>query len=209
MGISTIVRWTSTDQVTPSLERLRNHLERDVGANSLGRWQLACRVYHPAKAGSGSGSMGPLYVVTSTEGTGRVWLVGRDGVVEGNRELEGVVHRLRSLWTVRQSASVEGWSYSIGDFILRVGSASVGTASKGIIMVVEYLPSVSLEAQLEGALLQGFLDLVLPKGSTTSGGWDAETDREAWESIGLGHSPWTGRHRGWQYVAFFQKQKML
>lgn len=105
-----------------------------MGASSLGRWQLACRVYHSVR--SGPGVTGPLYVVTSSEEGGRVWLVGKDGVVEGNRELEGVVHRLRSLWTVRQSASVEGWSYSIGDFILRVGSASVGTASKGVILVV-------------------------------------------------------------------------
>jgi hypothetical protein len=58
-------------------------------------------------------------------------------------------------------------------------------------------------------LLGEFIDQILPPGSVVVETRDAEADQRALGEIGLGQSPWTSRHGGWQYVSFFLKHKML
>lgn len=57
-------------------------------------------------------------------------------VVEAEKELELIVNRLKNLWQLRQSVNLEGTSYEIGDFSLRVANILLGSSYKGLLLEV-------------------------------------------------------------------------
>ncbi|KAI9592637.1 TATA-binding related factor of subunit 20 of mediator complex-domain-containing protein [Syncephalis fuscata] len=89
-----------------------------------------------------TGTPVPLYVIQSTAWPNQVHAVmsGRV-VVSAGRELEAILVKLRALWTLRQTAVIEGTTYAMGDLLLRAGSLTVGQAHRGLIVELEYMAS--------------------------------------------------------------------
>jgi len=64
--------------------------------------------------------------------------------------------KLGSLWTHRQTLRVEGQSFELDDFRIRVGRLSMQDQAKGTVVEVEYLPADRMDAG--GAVLRDFIE---------------------------------------------------
>ncbi|PVU99711.1 hypothetical protein BB559_000461 [Furculomyces boomerangus] len=62
------------------------------------------------------------------------------GVYLADPEMDNIFSKLKNLWKLRQSAKVEGYTFDLVDFVISIGNMMVGTAYKGLIVQIEYLP---------------------------------------------------------------------
>jgi len=69
-----------------------------------------------------------------------------------------IIDRIK-LYSMRQTVTVTGVKYKIGDFVFKIGSIMILNSAKGLIMEIEYLPSVIPNSCSE--MFQEFLDQLL------------------------------------------------
>eukprot|EP00899_Mesostigma_viride_P018503 jgi/Mesvir1/26654/Mv20443-RA.1 len=137
-----------------------------MGASRTGRWQATCALSRPAAMPKGDGGDGTggheLYVVSFSHMPLQKFLLlqrhGSQLVVEGDAQLvaimdnlDGYRHKMSVLW--------EGLVYTLGDFTLRVGRASLTTSEglRGVTLEVEYLPVRDI--QQSWPIMESFLNL--------------------------------------------------
>ncbi|KAJ2032088.1 hypothetical protein GGI08_009309 [Coemansia sp. S2] len=146
-----------------------------------------------------------MYLVIRGQGTSRrqfYVMASNRVVVEAEPEMESIVLRLKNLWTPRQTARIEGYSYEGDDWIIRTGNMMVGTSYKGLIIEINYLPCSNPE-QTRGLMLE-LLTMILPE--------DAQVDANNgvdYRRAGLDPCRMTDRHTAYQYVHLFTQSSLL
>ncbi|KAJ2053362.1 hypothetical protein GGI13_007232 [Coemansia sp. RSA 455] len=219
MAGSTWVLWWKDAQGTASLGLLQERLLRGLRASLKGRWSMDTKLFHspynfvqhqnikvPAlTAPRGTASDQSMYLVIRGQGTSRrqfYVMASNRVVVEAEPEMESIVLRLKNLWTPRQTARVEGYSYEGDDWIIRTGNMMVGTSYKGLIIEINYLPCSNPE-QTRGLMLE-LLTMILPE--------DAQVDANNgvdYRRAGLDPCRMTDRHTAYQYVHLFTQSSLL
>ncbi|RKP25598.1 TATA-binding related factor of subunit 20 of mediator complex-domain-containing protein, partial [Syncephalis pseudoplumigaleata] len=253
-----IVRWTNANGAQ-SLQLLRERLERAYQATVLGRWSVQCRVYHAtsssttatvndltmntatptatATAAAAAAAPTPLYIVQSTAWPKQVHAVmsGRV-VVSAGRELEAILVKLRALWTLRQTAVIEGMTYAMGDLLLRAGSITVGQAHRGLVVELEYMACrtpgrchAALKALLAELLPSNAIwhtvepDALVATATTTAATattvhvdemdmdrYDTRTSPvPQWEALGLSSTLCSSAHTAYQCARLLQQDRLL
>ncbi|CAO3598826.1 unnamed protein product [Absidia cylindrospora] len=78
-----------------------------------------------------------MYQVALGQQPGQLYCMVDGGVViEAEKEMESILSRLKNIWQLRQSITVEGTSFDIDDFTLRVANILVGSTYKGLLLEV-------------------------------------------------------------------------
>ncbi|KAJ1972693.1 hypothetical protein H4R34_005321 [Dimargaris verticillata] len=210
MGVTCVFRWVNATGST-SLSQLNAQLTQRLFAANLGRWTVTCRLYReippaldPAATTVGSPTMAignkshekMLLLLTHTAEPARQYaMVDESCIVETDRELEAIVHKLKNLWVARQSSQIDGHLYDLGDFRVRMGNMMVGTANKGVIVEVEYVPCCYPQACQR--ILAEFIGLLMPSNaqlsfsvrSTTTNGQQEPGSQSLTSSTALGMAP--------------------
>ncbi|KAJ2762133.1 hypothetical protein IWQ56_005112, partial [Coemansia nantahalensis] len=181
MAGSTWVLWWKDAQGTASLRLLQERLLRGLRATLRERWTMDAKLFHsphdfvklqglkvtgadapqPA-APRGTASNQSMYVVVRGQGAARrhyYVMASNRVVVEAEPEMDSIVTRLRNLWTPRQTARIEGYTYEGDDWIIRTGNLMVGTSYKGLVIEINYLPCANPD-QTRG-LMRELLVMVL------------------------------------------------
>ncbi|KAI8056987.1 TATA-binding related factor of subunit 20 of mediator complex-domain-containing protein [Syncephalis plumigaleata] len=172
-----------------------------------------------------------LYIVQSTAWPNQVHAVmsGRV-VVSAGRELEAILVKLRALWTLRQTAVIEGTTYAMGDLLLRAGSITVGQAHRGLIIELEYMASRT-PGRCQPAL-KALLQELLPSnavwhtisseeliGTSTTETGDTTVIADTydtrsppiiqWEALGLSSTLCSSAHTAYQCARLLQQDRLL
>ncbi|KAJ3278579.1 hypothetical protein HK104_002209 [Borealophlyctis nickersoniae] len=162
--------------------------------------------------------------------------MGKGVVVEADRDLELLLVKMKNLWTYRQSATVEGFAFELGDFALRVGTVKVGSASRGLLIQAEHLRSTgpsSSSIQPLSALIRlaagGLLEGDLAGGAAGGGGIGLVNDFNEEMGDGMGPeteaavavdfhdyslaslkpSEFTRKHEAYQIFSLFRQESIL
>ncbi|KAJ2362194.1 hypothetical protein H4S02_011450 [Coemansia sp. RSA 2611] len=214
---STWVLWWKDAQGTASLGLLQERLLRGLRASLKGRWSMDTKLFHspynfvqhqnikvpPLTAPRGTASDQSMYLVVRGSSRRQFYVMASNRVVvEAEPEMESIVLRLKNLWTPRQTARVEGYTYEGDDWIIRTGNMMVGTSYKGLIIEINYLPCSNPE-QTRGLMLE-LLMMILPE--------DAQVDANHgvdYRRAGLDPTSMTDRHTAYQYVHLFTQSSLL
>ncbi|KAJ1723971.1 hypothetical protein LPJ53_001727 [Coemansia erecta] len=224
MAGSTWVLWWKDAQGTASLGLLQERLLRGLRANLKGRWSMDTRLFHSPHnfvsvqglkvtsdtdtqqtEARGTASDQSMYLVARGQGAQRrqfFVMASNRVVVETEPEMESIVLRLKNLWTPRQSARIEGYSYEGDDWVIRTGNLMVGTSYKGLIIEINYLPCSNPE-QTRG-LMRELLVMILPP--------DAQVDANNgvdYRRASLDPHRMTDLHTAYQYVHLFTQSSLL
>ncbi|KAI9468345.1 hypothetical protein LPJ78_002561 [Coemansia sp. RSA 989] len=220
---STWVLWWRDAQGTASLGLLQERLLRGLRAQLRGRWSMDTKLFHSPysfvdlqnlkvsdastkqPAARGTASDQSMYMVVRGQGTAKrqfFVMASNRVVIETEPEMESIVVRLKNLWTPRQTARIEGYSYEGDDWIIRTGNLMVGTSYKGLIIEINYLPCSNPE-QTRG-LMRELLMMILPP--------DAQIDPNNtvdYQRASLDPERMTDRHTAYQYVNLFTQSSLL
>ncbi|KAI9505457.1 hypothetical protein GGI25_001038 [Coemansia spiralis] len=221
MAGSTWVLWWKDAQGTASLGLLQERLLRGLRATLKGRWSMDTRLFHsphnfveqqniklPDTARlepRGTASDQSLYLVVRSQGTLRrhfFVMASNRVVVEAEPEMESMVLRLKNLWTPRQAARIEGYTYEGDDWVIRTGNLMVGTSYKGLVIEINYLPCSNPE-KTHGLMCELLL-MILPP--------DAQVDANInvdYRRANLDPTRMTDRHTAYQYVHLFTQSSLL
>jgi mediator of RNA polymerase II transcription subunit 20 len=143
---------------------IAENVTKSFHGKNTGSWSLAFKVFRDTdNRQSVSKDSKFLYQVSLTQRPGYVYcMVDGSVVVEVEKEMEMILSRLKNLWHLRQSVTIEvdkkkGWfagcnyadiyilyylkgtSYEIGDFTLRVANILIGSTYKGLLLEVSLL----------------------------------------------------------------------
>ncbi|KAI8320302.1 hypothetical protein GQ54DRAFT_222014 [Martensiomyces pterosporus] len=222
VGTTWVLRWKDA-QGTASLGLLQERLLRGLRASLKGRWSMDTKLYRSSHSyidlqtlkvgsptpvrpeGRGTASDQSMYVVVRGQGSARrqyIVMASNRVVVETEPEMENILLRLKNLWTPRQSARIEGYSYEGDDWVIRIGNMMVGTSYKGLVIEINYLPCSNPD-QTYG-LMRELLMMILPP--------DAQIDANGgvdYQRAGLDPQCMTDRHTAYQYVHLFTQSSLL
>jgi len=94
----------------------------------------------------------------------KCYLMLRNSILKSDKGMFGILERIK-MYTLRQTLTVTGIKYKIGDFILKVGSIMMINSTRGLVIELEYLPSIVPNSCLE--IFQEFFDGLLPQEKIT------------------------------------------
>ncbi|KAM3583938.1 hypothetical protein VKS41_003903 [Umbelopsis sp. WA50703] len=199
MGMTCIVRWKNATGMR-DFTTIDEHVVKTLHGKNTGRWGLTCKVYRD-NSRNNSGKL--LYQISLAQQPRQLYCMVDGGVVvEVERDVETIFSRLKNLWVIRQSATIEGTSYDIGDFTLRVANILLGSTYKGLLLEVEYRPCSSPYGATE--IIRDFVESLIPANAQLS--IDTEYD---YEKVGLSNQEFTIAHTGYQYMHLFRKDSLL
>ncbi|KAI8973604.1 mediator complex, subunit Med20 [Mycotypha africana] len=123
-------------------------------------------------------------------------------VIEAEKELELILLRLKNLWQLRQSVTIEGTSYDIGDFTLRVANILLGSTYKGLLLEIEYHPCSTPNRTRQ--LLEEFIASIVPSSAQLSCEYEYN-----FEQVGLSGHEFTIAHTSYQYMHLFRNDGLF
>ncbi|CAO3666581.1 unnamed protein product [Rhizopus stolonifer] len=139
MGVTCLVRWKNATGMR-DFTYIAEHVTKTLQGKNTGPWSLSFKVFRDInnnKAVSLKDSK-LLYQVSLGQQPGNVYcMVDGSVVVEAGKEMEIILSRLKNLWQLRQNVTIEGTSYEIGDFTLRVANILLGSTYKGLLLEVK------------------------------------------------------------------------
>ncbi|ORX95332.1 TATA-binding related factor [Basidiobolus meristosporus CBS 931.73] len=201
MGVTCVLRWTDANGAQ-SLNMLQERIVKVYHGKISGRWNLSCKVYRDTNPINKMGTGKLLYLVYHSSYPSSVFSMIDGVIVEADRELDFIVNKLKNIWVTRQNLQVEGYSFDIGDFVLRAGNIMVGSSYKGMMIEIEYKPC-SIPTQCND-IFSEFLQNVIPPGAKYS----LETDYK-YESVGLSSETFSPTHTGYHYMNLFWRDNLL
>jgi hypothetical protein len=87
----------------------------------------------------------------------------KNNIVQSSTGMEELFERLKhknKLFTERKTVNIEGFQYELEDFLVSVGTVSVGTSAKCLCLEIEYLPCLRLKETTQ--LLKEFSSMLIP-----------------------------------------------
>ncbi|XP_078465646.1 mediator of RNA polymerase II transcription subunit 20 isoform X2 [Lampetra planeri] len=161
MGVTSVCQWPLADgkSIQQNVEILAKKLEL-MGATKQASFLVDCEMYHPV---SNTGqSMKYLYVMHNSEYPLSCFALYENGpCLTADVGFDALMLKLKGLFQNAKSNKVEarGTRYVYADFLIKLGTVTMGPSSKGVCVEVEYCPCV-VPSDCWG-LLQEFMQALL------------------------------------------------
>ncbi|ORZ01043.1 mediator complex, subunit Med20 [Syncephalastrum racemosum] len=211
MPVTCLVRWKNATGMR-DFTLIAEHVTKSLHGKNMGQWGLSFKVYrdvNPALARQQQQQqMAPkdsklMYQVSLAQQPGRVYcMVDGSVVVEAEKEIEVILSRLKNLWQLRQNVYIEGVTYEIGDFTLRVANILLGSTYKGLLLEATYHPCST--PNVSSDLIREFVKSIVPKTAELSAEYEYN-----YETVGLSNNDFTTAHTGYQYMMLFRNDGLL
>lgn len=152
MGVKCLIPYREQADVQAATE-LKERIVKRLHGRKLGRWNLTCTLYLHSAAGSLLAPDGSvmaqeqLYLLkedslSQKDGdktAGKCCLMAQNTIIEAGLEMEQILEKIK-LYNPRQTVTIRGMQYEVGDFVVKVGSIMLGDTTRGVILEVEYRP---------------------------------------------------------------------
>ncbi|ORX58064.1 TATA-binding related factor [Hesseltinella vesiculosa] len=203
MGVTCIVRWKNATGMR-DFTYIADYVTKTLHGKNTGPWSLTVKMYRDANAMQRQGNDSKaMHQVALGQRPGQLYCMVDGGVVvEAEKEMESIFTRLKNIWQLRQSITIEGTSYDIDDFTLRVANILVGSTYKGLLLEIDYHPcTIPRNAD---DLFREFIASILPPTAQLSCEFDY-----AYEQVGLSQHDFSFAHTGYQYMILFRNDGLL
>ncbi|KAI8877942.1 TATA-binding related factor [Backusella circina FSU 941] len=203
MGVTCLVRWKNATGMR-DFTYIAENVTKSFHGKNTGSWSLAFKVFRDTdNRQSVSKDSKFLYQVSLTQRPGYVYcMVDGSVVVEVEKEMEMILSRLKNLWHLRQSVTIEGTSYEIGDFTLRVANILIGSTYKGLLLEIDYHPCSTPNTANE--IFKEFIESIVPPTAQLSCEYEYN-----YETVGLSNNEFTIAHTGYQYMKLFKSDGLF
>ncbi|KAI8384850.1 mediator complex, subunit Med20 [Radiomyces spectabilis] len=205
MGVTCLVRWKNATGMR-DFTYIAEHVTKSLQGKNTGPWSLSFKVYRDASQNTRQLALKDsklLCQVSLGQQSGQVYcMVDGSVVVEAEKEMEVVLSRLKNLWQLRQNVTIEGTSFEIGDFTLRVANILLGSTYKGLLLELNYHPCSAPNTVSD--LLREFVESVVPPSAQLSCEYEYN-----YEAVGLSNHEFTTAHTGYQYMMLFRNDGLL
>jgi len=174
MGVAVLQLYTGKDNRTgPQTIELLTRRIVNLGAVQAGQFLVDCEVHQsvgpaPPQQQPGGASNKQLYILHSSEHPASVFSILESGsktvTLTSDTLFDLLMLKLTNVYKKKQTIESRGPRFEIGDFIVKLGSVTVGSVFKGILVEVEYCPCV-VANNCWGILqefMQGFLGSCVP-----------------------------------------------
>ncbi|XP_032819345.1 mediator of RNA polymerase II transcription subunit 20 [Petromyzon marinus] len=161
MGVTSVCQWPLADgkSIQQNVEMLAKKLEL-MGATKQASFLVDCEMYHPVS--STGQSMKCMYVMHNSEYPLSCFALYENGpCLTADVGFDALMLKLKGLFQNAKSNKVEarGTRYVYADFLIKLGTVTMGPSSKGVCVEVEYCPCV-VPSDCWG-LLQEFMQALL------------------------------------------------
>ncbi|KAI9304484.1 mediator complex, subunit Med20 [Cunninghamella echinulata] len=203
MGVTCLVRWKNATGMR-DFTYIAEHVTKTLQGKNAGPWSLTMKMYRDANVLQRQGKDGKIMYQTALgQQPGQLYCMVDGGVVvEAEKEMESILSRLKNIWQLRQNITIEGTSFDIDDFTLRVANILIGSTYKGLLLEVDYHPcSVP---HVANDLFREFIESILPPTAQLSCEYNYN-----FEQVGLSNQEFTFAHTGYQYMMLFRNDGLL
>ncbi|CAO0794154.1 unnamed protein product [Mucor circinelloides] len=204
MGVTCLVRWKNATGMR-DFTFIAEHVTKTLHGKNTGPWSLSFKVFRDNNQNRQMALKDSklLYQVSLAQQPGHVYcMVDGSVVVEAEKEMEIILSRLKNLWQLRQSVTIEGTSYEIGDFTLRVANILLGSTYKGLLLEIDYHPCTT--PNNASKLFQEFVESIVPPTAQLSCEYEYN-----YEQVGLSNNEFTTAHTSYQYMQLFKNDGLF
>ncbi|CAG8819118.1 33879_t:CDS:2, partial [Racocetra persica] len=92
-------------------------------------WHIATKLFRDNKTAA-AGTPKLIHSLVFSHDNGKVYCLADDVMIEAEHELETILSKLKNLWVIKKDVKFEGFSYNIGDFMVR----TIDVRHKGILV---------------------------------------------------------------------------
>lgn len=152
MGVAVLQLYPGQDNKTgPQIIETLTRRIVNLGASQAGQFLVDCEVYQsvaPQQPSSGPnpGANKNLYILHNSEYPASVFSVLESGTktvtLTSDTLFDLLMLKLTNIYKKKTTIESKGPRFEIGDFIVKLGSVTVGGVFKGILVEVEYCPGV-------------------------------------------------------------------
>ncbi|XP_077985967.1 mediator of RNA polymerase II transcription subunit 20-like [Glandiceps talaboti] len=146
MGVTCVCQWpvpeNKSEQQVVDMITKRAEL---LGASKVGTFCVDCETYQSSMA---IVPQKTIHVMHNTEQPLTCYTIlenpGSSNCLVADTMFDQVMQKLKGFYMPRKAAKIEskGQHYELGDFVIKIGTVSVGPSTKGILFEVEYTPCV-------------------------------------------------------------------
>ncbi|KAI8139254.1 mediator complex, subunit Med20 [Fennellomyces sp. T-0311] len=219
MVVTCLVRWKNATGMR-DLAYIQEHVTKSLHGKNTGPWSLGVKVYRDVnqngnvrghqmvqssfhQQSSANKESKVMYQVALGQQPGQVYcMVDGSVVVEAEKELETILSRLKNLWHMRQNIVIEGTSFEVGDFTIRVANILLGSTYKGLLLEITYHPCSA--PNIAADLLREFVESVVPPTAQLSCEYEYN-----YELVGLSNNDFSTAHTGYQYMMLFRNDSLV
>jgi hypothetical protein len=197
-------------QAMPEMQKRVEQLQ----GKKVGPWNVTCYVYHAKQPPTPPTAKGQLpsqqllmrtdvarelLLINFDDSATKAYLLARDSVLEADKEISTILERSK-LYALKYPIDVKGHHYTMGDFVVKLGTIFVKDAARGSLMEVEYCPSV-LPNQCH-KIMGELLSMIGPFDSEVHPTFDFSTMLTLPEV-------YSHHHTAVQYAALFKNMNMI
>ncbi|XP_070559218.1 mediator of RNA polymerase II transcription subunit 20-like [Ptychodera flava] len=166
MGVTCVSQWPVPENKNEQqvVEMVTKRVEL-LGAVKVGTFCVDCETYQSSTAVSGAqktvhlmhNSEQPLTTYSVLENLSSPW---NSNCLVADSNFDNMIQKMKGFYMPRKTAKIEskGQHYEIGDFVVKIGTVSVGPSTKGVLIEVEYTPCVVMDCwNLLSEFMQGFM----------------------------------------------------
>ncbi|KAI8366467.1 mediator complex, subunit Med20, partial [Choanephora cucurbitarum] len=199
-----LVRWKNATGMR-DFTLIAEHVTKTLHGKNTGPWSLSFKVFRDNNSRQQIALKDSklLYQVSLAQQPRNVYcMVDGSVVIEAEKEMEVILSRLKNLWQLRQSVTIEGTSYEIGDFTLRVANILLGSTYKGLLLEIGYHPCST--PNNTSLLFQEFVQSIVPPTAQLSCEYEYN-----YEVVGLSNHEFTTAHTSYQYMQLFRNDGLF
>ncbi|ORX41487.1 TATA-binding related factor [Piromyces finnis] len=210
MGVTCIFYIKEPSIVSNIMSTMERRIKNLFGGKKLDPWNVVCKLYKsvtfpriPLELIKNSGRGESMYLLSFSSKPSHVYtIIDEKIVMETDNALIELVTKIKNIWTIRQTAKIDGYNYEIGDYNVRYGNLNVGSHSKGLVVEVEHTKSTSVTKSSD--LLIEFIDYLIPKELYKNYKLELKLkERANYNFI------FTSRHTAYQYINLLRSEKIL
>ncbi|RHZ87724.1 hypothetical protein Glove_31g38 [Diversispora epigaea] len=189
-----------------ALQQFHTKMTEIFACRTPERWVIATKLYFDTKISSDSETIKKQLYTILYININRLYVLSEDCIVETETEMDAIISSLKNLWQHRPHTSrFEGNAYSVGDFIVRVANPTIVHSYRGMLVEVEYLPTVHPHVAIP--LLREFIDMIITPNSEVVK-WEP-TVEDTYSKVGLSEEVFTRTHTSYQYIRLFKAENLL
>lgn len=149
-----------------------------------------------------------LFLLRLDDPQRRVHIVADSTILEGDANMAIILEKT-NLYQTRQTISIKGFQYELGDFSIRLGNLSLSAHARAVVVEVEYRPCLQTNKCMR--LISEFVGAVLGPLEQAPAQFLASIIRDDidWASVGLSTTTYSARHTAYQYVLLFKLMRLL
>jgi hypothetical protein len=159
MRIPFLRNYQQQNELLTDLSQLQAYIQKNLHAKYRSPWdRMKITLYKPIDRNTLSSNMFTVEFPTNLDS--HVFILFQKEVIEVDSSLREILINRLGRFTPKQTVFIEGDEYSLGDFVVRLGSLTIANQKRALAIDIEYKPSLHCY-QCEKPMICEFLGMII------------------------------------------------